>query len=375
MNNNKKILEDVKMKIAISNFNTKEGVVMKKKSRNILKITSAACLILVSVTGIVFAKDIEKFIKNAFGPNASDGVQIAVENDYVEKVEPTYVDADGIEIAVDSFLVDDYNLDMNFRVKINDKYEIEEMKYMQLQDLKILDENNDVVFVTREVERKISEDNKTAGTPNFEPQFWGGYSMHADITGENELILHLSAYGTEEHKIDKAKKLNVEFSKIELLKYIMDDSLNTVYTGNWKFDLDVPEEMYNRELVIYKMKSCNDDKMVFGDATLSNTAFKISILETTTDKVDYELLHNGNNVSDRIALGKEYVETSDGKKFEPSGRSDGDGGYSIPAESNKIINYSQTFNLTKFDATNTLTVHIFTNKGEEIIVEYEKSKN
>ena len=39
---------------------------------------------------------------------------------------------------------------------------------------------------------------------------------------------------------------------------------------------------------------------------------------------------------------------------------------------NKIINYRQTFNLTKYDATDILTVHIYTNKGEEIIIEYEK---
>ena len=41
---------------------------------------------------------------------------------------------------------------------------------------------------------------------------------------------------------------------------------------------------------------------------------------------------------------------------------------------NKIINYSQIFNLTKYDATDNLTVHIFTNKGKEIIIEYEKSE-
>ena len=46
----------------------------------------------------------------------------------------------------------------------------------------------------------------------------------------------------------------------------------------------------------------------------------------------------------------------------------------MPAENNKIVNYSQTFNLTKFDATDELKVHIFTNKGEEIVIEYERSR-
>jgi hypothetical protein len=114
-----------------------------------------------------------------------------------------------------------------------------------------------------------------------------------------------------------------------------------------------------------------------GYAILSNTAFKIKIPETTTNKVDYEILHSDSpkSIFDRIALQKEYVETSDGKRFEPAARSDGDGGYGLPAgEPNKIINYSQTFNLTKFDATDELKVHIFTNKGKEIIIDYERSK-
>ena len=73
------------------------------------------------------------------------------------------------------------------------------------------------------------------------------------------------------------------------------------------------------------------------------------------------------------ALSHRPGEPSAGAERHPSG--DGDGGYSLPAgEQNKIINYSQTFNLTKFDATDVLTVHIFTNKGEEIIIELEKSK-
>ena len=71
---------------------------------------------------------------------------------------------------------------------------------------------------------------------------------------------------------------------------------------------------------------------------------------------------------------KEYVETSDGKRFETSQRSDGDGGYSSSSDDNKITDYHQTFNLTKFDATDELKVHIFTNKGEEIVIEYERSR-
>lgn len=372
---NEELKEKLKFKIAISQMKEKEKIAMNKGKRKISKgIGIAACLV-VSTTGIVFANDIGKFFSNIFGGNASDGVQTAVDNGYIQEAEPQYIEADGIEISVDSFLVDDYNLDINFKIKLDKKYDMKNMENLQPYDMKIVDENNEVVFLTSEVQTMIAEENKTAGTPDFHPLFWGGYGMTQEVIDDHVIMFHLTAYGSEEHKFPKSKKLYVTFTKI-INRIGMDDSFKDAYTGNWSFELDVPKEMYNRETVIYKVKSCSDNNTKVGNATLSNTAFKISIPETTTDKVDYNLLHQRppKNISDMIALGKEYVETSDGKKFEPAMRSDGDGGYSLPAESNKIVKYSQTFNLTKFDATDELKVHIFTNKGEEIIIVYEKDK-
>lgn len=373
---NEDLKEKLKFNIAISQMKEKEKVVMNKNKKKISKGIGVAACLLIATTGIVFAKDIGNIFKNIFGGNASDGVQIAVDNGYVQEVEPTYIESDGIEIAVDSFLIDDYNFDMNFKVKLSDKYDVKEMQAMQLYDLKVIDENGEVVFLTREVEIQMAEERMKEGEENIDPLFWGGYGMNADITGENEITLHLAATGTEEHKIPKSKKLYVTFSKIELKDYIFGEPegrIRNIYTGDWKFELDVPDEMYKRENIIYKMKSCNEDKIKVGDAILSNTAFKITIPETTTDKVDYDLIHTGKSVSEKVALTNEYVENSEGKRFEISGRSDADG-YGLPPEPHKIIDYSQTFNLTKFDATDILTVHIFTNKGEEIIIEYERSK-
>ena len=84
--------------------------------------------------------------------------------------------------------------------------------------------------------------------------------------------------------------------------------------------------------------------------------------------VDYNALHNYDNISieHMIALQKEYVETSDGKRFEVS--QNGTNEYGVPEGENKIINYTQTFDLTTFDATDEISVHIFTNKGKEIII-------
>ena len=388
MNNKEEndLLNKYKMYVAISNYCDSSRRTKKYPRKNLIvkwrekfmkkRIIGAAFLSVFLISGVVFAKDIGQVFSNFFGYNASDGVQTAVDNGYINDVEPTYIDSEGIEIAVDSFLIDDYNLDINFKIRLNDKYDSKIMQGADLQDLKILDENGKIVFITYEVQEEIARENGTLGTENFEPLFWGGYSMGGSITGENELIYHVVAYGSEEHKIAKAKELNISFSKIFIKKDNFEKIINTTYTGEWNFKLDVPEEMYKRENIVYRVKSCSDKNTKVGYAILSNTALKIEIPETTTDKVDYEILHSDSpkSIFDKIALQKEYVETSDGKRFEPAGRSDGDGGYSLPAEPNKIINYSQTFNLTKFDATDELTVHIFTNKGEEIVIVYERSK-
>ena len=371
-----KILNNVKRKISISNFVEEEKINMENKKHSIFKSLAVACCMVLSITGVVFAKDIGNFFSSFFGYGASEGVQTAVNNGYLQKVEPKYMESNGIEFAVDSFLIDDYNLDVNFIVKINEQYDKKIMCGATLQDLKILNENGDIVFATMEVEQEMAKENGTIGTENFKPHFWGGYSMGGNISEDGEIIYHLTAYGSEEHKIEVAKELNISFSKIFIRKDNNENIMNITYTGDWNFKLDVPDEMYNRENIVYKLKSCNDKNTKVGYAILSNTAFKIEIPETTTDKVDYKLLHSDSpkSIFDKIALQKEYVETSDGKRFEPSGRSDGDGGYSLPAEDNKIINYSQTFNLTKFDATDEIKVHIFTNKGKEIIIVYEKNK-
>ena len=135
-----KILENVKLKISISNFEKEEKIDMKRTSKNILKIVAVACCTMLSITGVVFAKDIGNFVKEFFGGSSSEGVDIAVNNGYVAEVKTEYQEAEGIEIAVDSFMMDDNNFAMNFKVKLSEKYNIKNMMFgMDLYDLKIVE--------------------------------------------------------------------------------------------------------------------------------------------------------------------------------------------------------------------------------------------
>ncbi len=361
---NKKILKDVERKVAISEFYKEEVKNMKNRRKSIVKVAIAACCVIVFITGGVLAKDIENFIKNLFGANTSDGVDIAINNGYVTEIKTETQSAEGIEISVDSLVMDDFNFAINFNVTLDEKYDSTEFRNMQLEDLRIVDEQGNMVFST-------NTNLENSGTPEWEPEYWGASGFLAEEKGEREFKLSLTATGNPE-LFPKSKHLSLTFTKIRTWRMDDKDSnlMDKFYEGNWHFEVDVPEEFYKRETIVYKVKNCNDNKTQFTSAILSNTALRIAFT-TSTDKVDYELIHKRNDYEDTSPLQREYVETSDGKRFEPAARSDGDGCSSLSPEN--VIDYYQTFNLTKYDATDEITVHIFTNKGEEIIIELEKN--
>ena len=73
-----------------------------------------------------------------------------------------------------------------------------------------------------------------------------------------------------------------------------------------------------------------------------------------------------------IIIKNEYIENSKGKRFYPViNSSDGNGGYNQMFSG--MLRYWQTFDLTKYNTTDTLKA-VFELKGEEIIIELE-SKN
>lgn len=117
--------------------------------------------------------------------------------------------------------------------------------------------------------------------------------------------------------------------------------------------IDVPEFMQGK-IIYYNLKSISDENWKFESASLSKTAFKIYL--SNCDGID----HNEKN----------RVETSEGKEYYQQARSDGDG--SISVGSDGIVKYYNTFNLTNFEATDNLKVHLFKTNGEEVIIELEK---
>ena len=351
MNNN--ILEKVKMKIAISNMQ-EEDIDMNKNRVNIGKKIGIVACIAMSITGVAFATT--KLIYK-FGENSSDGVQTAVDNKYYEEINTEYKESDGLGVSIESFLIDDNNFNINFKIKSNNENIKLNEGSIDIYDLKVVNEKNETVFVTRELEAKEKQEmykTEEEARKNYDG-YEGSYSENHTKINDNEIIYHLTATGSRE-EFPVSKKLKVKFSKIRKIYWKNGKEKNMMYIGDWNYELDVPSEMAKSNIKQYKLVSISDTNYKLESAKVSNTAFKIYL--TNCEGIAW----NDN----------ECVETSDGKKFYPAHRSDGDGLISFNEAGE--VTYYNTFNLTNYDATDKLKVHLFKDNGEEVIVELEKIK-
>lgn len=351
---NNKIFEKTKMKIAISNVK-EEDIVMDKRKLNIGKGIGIAACITLSMTGVVFATT---QIINKFGANSSDGIQTAIENGYYSDINTEYKEANGISTSIEAFLIDNDNFDINFNIKFDDSYSLQDMLAndgkIDIMDLKVV---NEKVFATRELEtEEMTSLYKTEqeARDNY-TSYNGSYSETTQKINDNEIKYYLTATGNPV-EFPTSQKLKVTFNKIRNSYWEKGKEKYRVYEGEGSYEIDVSSKMAKSNIVQYKLVSISDKSYKFDSARVSNTAFKIYLSNCNG------ITHNENAC----------VETSDGRKFCPAGRSDGDGMISVEEDGN--VKYYNTFNLTNYDATDNLKVHLFKENGDDIIVELTKER-
>ena len=224
-------------------------------------------------------------------------------------------------------------------------------------DLKVVNEKNEKVFATRELEtEEMTSLYKTEqeAMKNYD-SYKGAYGETSQKINDNEIKYSLTATGNPE-EFPTSQKLKVTFSKIRNRYWEDGKEKYRIYEGEWSYEIDVPSKMAKSNIVQYKLVSISDKSYKFDSARVSNTAFKIYLSNCNG------IAHNENAC----------VETSDGRKFYPAGRSDGDGMISVEEDGN--VKYYNTFNLTNYDATDNLKVHLFKENGDEIIVELTKER-
>ena len=251
-NENEKILENVKLKISISNFDEEENLEMKKSNRSMLKIATVACCMLIVTTSLVFAKDISNFVSKIFN-NSNKAIDAAIENGYVQTEEMEYIYDKDIGVKLDSLVLDDLNLNISF----NFETKRENIKSIRFENFNITNDNDKVVFRS---EFEYSETLEELPLYNF--LNWGNEPIKLSETAFTDSIL----LGLRPERED-FKELYFDINTIQIT--YMDDKIDTI-EGNWDFKVTISNEMRKSTNIIYNMSE-NNEYIESCTLTMANT--------------------------------------------------------------------------------------------------------
>lgn len=431
----KELLEKFKMNVAINNLKKElleERTLTKENNgrndmKNSFKIGVAACLMVVSISGMVFAKEIStKIYENFFG--TGKGMETAINEGYIESPEMEYensvtnleneetgqkIEGADTKVKVDEFVMDDFNLSLTFDVELSENVKeiitAEEIGDISFPDLLISDENDIVLYCItgKKYEEWSQKNNLNLGfneaLDNGE-LIGSGAGFFAGEKNGNHIKVIYNIYTGGDVVFPKSKKLKIDMNQIKLSKnpevYFGDEEITL--TGNWNFEVDVPEKMYARKNILYKQKSTTNKDFNVLQATVYNTGTDIKLKfkaqkhekEPTTEKIEFwkslpenDKLKNVdilNYLEREIRYTDEYIEYSqrsfdiwqydkyleneDGKKFEMTmGTRENGGGF---IDDDGIYESNVTFDLTKYDATDTVTVYVdYKGNKAEIVLE------
>ncbi len=294
-----------------STFEVLERKVNRKTKIHHLKFDLAiACCFIFLITGVVFAKEIENFVKAQFENfGLGRGFDTAIDNGYIAKPEMDdmsqnvqiienneVIDSTNVKVKIDEFLMTDSNLSLDFYFEfenkicdyvslgemINENVDYEGSHAIVLSDLFIVDENNEVLYFNRwdceNFKEYCKNNNMDFDYPDY--NLFGIRNMTREYNkNENFIEVNNIYYLTD--KFPNSKKLNIYFTKIDLIndeeRLVEKNLKNITLKGNWQFSLDVPENMYNRTYDTYKVVSCDNKDFNLYEAKLTDTRLEIGI--------------------------------------------------------------------------------------------------
>ena len=416
------ILKNLQHNIAMENF--KDINRRQNKAKKILQNTLTVTLCTLSLTGIVFAKDISTKIYDNFFLMGK-GIDIATNEGYIENTNMDYelsnTSIENIEtgqkiadvdtkIKVDEFVMDDFNLSMTFNVELSEQVrniiKTEEIREINFPDLIISDENNIVLFCTSgnqydEFSKENNLEYEWEEALNNGKVIGSGVNIVPIVREGNQVKIVYNIYTGGNSSYPKSKKLKVKMNQIKISKKERSSGNEEItLTGDWDFEIDVPEKMYNRTTEIYTQKNTTNDDYKVTTAALYDTGMKISLevqsekpLERPTSQEweFYRTLDEGDEIKTSaicqyISIKEEqteeykkwkeqhkrltnisvYLTNANGEKFEETQSASENGAANI--DENGVLKYEAMFDLTKYNQTDSITIHIDYNGAQEEIV-------
>ncbi len=363
-------------------FKIKKGISeikLEKNKRRVFnfydfrKIAVASVSLITITTGVVFAKDISKIVKNLFNDNS--GVSTAIENEYVYQEPTTFSKSDNTETRITEMIMDDYTLDLNLLINFDENIDVTGITKVKIPDMIITDDNNNILYsanseVSKEFckEKGISTDyesikNITTNTSS---------SIFIYSADKNALILTCNISASD-IKFPKSKNIYLAFKTIQM----EGNDKNYNVTGNWDNTIAVPTKFLNRESSMYKVTSCNNNNVymdsIIAEVYETGTNFQMSMYwgDYGVEHAKMEEARKKSVLSSQLIKQEEsYVENENGERFYPAQSSSSDGGYSFNTDGK--LHKWETFTLTKFDATNKLKVVLTTINNDQIIINLKK---
>ena len=340
--------------------------------------------ILTLTGGVVFAKDIENFFNNLF--NNMNGVTTAINNGYITDTEMEYINSNDVNIRVDKVLMDDYNLCLNFNIelsKVND-IDLNNISSIYFKDLVLLDENNEVIFSSNKnyIDTYCSKNNINNVINDYSSNM-SYYINNIDL--ENKSCTLTYNFSRCNNTFPKRKKLLLGSSGIEIEKQSSEQVNIVTINCEHNLAIDIPEKFYNRQALIYTVKSSSDENFILNDATVYETGTKISFdLKIDNEIINEEklqeaqnLLKNGNHISNELSsqiktffnpFSDIYLIDSNNKKYSMTRNQSEDSVLNSNIKDHLI--FTCTFDLTKFDATDEIQLNfIYGSKEINVILQ------
>ena len=305
-----KIYNNLTDNIGLESFKIKNE--KETRIKKIIRNSSMLILACISITGMVFAKEISTVIYDNFF-ETGNGIGKAIEQGYIEKTEMENKVSESVvkneetgkvvknvnaSLKIDEFIMDDFTLSLSIDVKfadeINNVIKKEDIKSISFPDIVVYDENNTILFV----ENKFSFD-RFAKKHNLEYTFdtipedkiiGSGCNSYIAENTNNSIKYVFNLYTGGSTIYPKSKKIYIDVNKIRISSNVecMYGDEDIVLEGDWNFSVDVPEKMYNRSNIVYVQKNTTNKDFNVTSAIVYDTGMDIS-LDFKAKKISHEL--------------------------------------------------------------------------------------
>lgn len=245
---NDKELESIIKKSLTEEESFKEecnDIVKKIFNRRRRKIRILMCMPILLISTTVFALGYNMFGLSKVGIDDTC-MNKAIQNDYICSDNKEVQKFNDLEISVNNLFINDIDLAISFDFKI-DNFNAKKIKDVNLQNLKIYDEQGNNIYRNYKVVPQNVEKN-IAGSM--------GYSK-VIIESQNEFKNTFFAFSDN---FPKSKKIYIKFNTVLLHCKDEDKEIN----GDWNFEIDIPDIMINRKNIEYvnNEKNIEENKKV-----------------------------------------------------------------------------------------------------------------